>query len=386
MGWLSWERFLCNVDCKKDPDNCISERLYKTMADILKSEGYVDAGYEYVNIDDCWMANKRDMDDRLQPNSTRFPGGIKDLAYHVHSNGLKLGIYQDVGWKTCAGYPGSLGYFDIDAQTFAEWGVDMLKLDGCYAEPKAMDSLYPNVTRALNETGRPIVFSCSWPAYQVEKGMKPDYRSIARHCNMWRNFDDIADSWASVTSVIDYYALVQDSLVAASGPGAWSDPDMLMIGNYGLSLEQSKAQMALWAILAAPLFMSNDLRTIRKEHKEILTNADVIAVNQDPLGRMGKRVFNEKKIEVWVRSVSPLSADGSSSAAIVFFNRRDMGGPVNVSVVLSSLGLNYHSGYSFTDLFSRNPNASFFLRPEDSLHAYVYPSGVVMYKGVPRGL
>ncbi|XP_064481592.1 hemicentin-1-like isoform X2 [Ornithodoros turicata] len=313
MGWLSWERFLCNVDCKKDPDNCISERLYKTMAGILNSEGYLAAGYEYVNIDDCWMSDKRDVDGRLQPNATRFPSGIKSLADYVHQNGLKLGIYQDCGTKTCGGYPGSLGYYHIDAETFASWEVDMLKLDGCYAVPALMDVLYPRVTRALNSTGREILFSCSWPAYQVDEGKKPDYPSIAKNCNMWRNYNDIADSWASVTSIIDYYASVQDDLVAVSGPGRWSDPDMLMIGNYGLSLDQSKAQMAIWAILAAPLFMSTDLRTIRKEHKEILTNGRVIAINQDRLGRMGYRVYNDKWTSATTENWTDTTSHGMSA-------------------------------------------------------------------------
>lgn len=382
MGWLSWERFLCNVDCVNDPENCISENLYMTMADIMYKEGYQKVGYQYVNIDDCWMSGKRDPDGRLQPNSTRFPSGIRSLADFVHERGLKLGIYQDCGTKTCGGYPGSFGHYKDDAQTYADWAVDMLKLDGCYMDPILMDRMYPTVTAALNATGREIVFSCSWPAYQVDKGIKPDYPSIAKYCNMWRNFDDIQDSWESVLSIVDYYASVQEDLIAVSGPGAWSDPDMLVIGNYGLSIDQSRAQMALWAVLAAPLFMSVDLRTIKPEHKEILMNERVIAINQDRMGRMGRRVHKGKGIEIWTRWVLPLADDDSPSMAVVFFNRREMGGPVNVTLTLSSLGLNYRGGYDVTDLFEHELKPAQFM-PHDNLTATVNPSGVVMLKAVP---
>uniref|UniRef100_A0A023FUW9 Alpha-galactosidase n=1 Tax=Amblyomma cajennense TaxID=34607 RepID=A0A023FUW9_AMBCJ len=382
MGWLSWERFLCNIDCTTDPENCISERLYKTMADIMETQGYRDAGYEFVNVDDCWMSNRRDVDGRLQPNATRFPSGMKALADYIHSKGLKFGIYQDSGLKTCAGYPGSLCHYMTDARTFADWGVDMLKLDGCNVNPRIMDILYPAYTQALNRTGRKMVFSCSWPAYQVDLGMKPNYRAIGRACNLWRNYDDITDSWDSVLSILDYYATVQDTLVGASGPGRWSDPDMLIIGNYGLSYDQSKAQMALWAILAAPLFMSVDLRTIRPEFKDILLNKQIIAINQDPLGRMGRRIVTEKGIELWARPVTPLADDGSTSAAIVLFNRRHIGGPVKVTIQLASIGLNYFNGYKVADLYDATSPVALF-KPLDDITVAVNPSGVVMLKAEP---
>uniref|UniRef100_A0ABI7Y8C2 Alpha-galactosidase n=1 Tax=Felis catus TaxID=9685 RepID=A0ABI7Y8C2_FELCA len=134
MGWLHWERFMCNVDCQEEPDSCISEKLFMQMAELMDSDGWKDVGYEYLCIDDCWMAPKRDSKGRLQADPKRFPGGIQGLANYVHSKGLKLGIYADVGNKTCAGFPGSFGYYDIDAQTFADWGVDLLKFDGCHCD------------------------------------------------------------------------------------------------------------------------------------------------------------------------------------------------------------------------------------------------------------
>uniref|UniRef100_A0A131YM09 Alpha-galactosidase n=1 Tax=Rhipicephalus appendiculatus TaxID=34631 RepID=A0A131YM09_RHIAP len=382
MGWLSWERFLCNIDCNKDPQNCISEQLYKTMADIMATQGYRDAGYQFVNVDDCWMADERDFDGHLRPNATRFPNGIKALAAYIHDKGLKFGIYQDSGLKTCAGYPGALCHYVNDARTYADWGVDMVKLDGCNLNPRLMDILYPAYTQSLNRTGRPIVFSCSWPAYQVDLGMKPNYRAIAHSCNLWRYYDDISDSWDSVLSILDYYASVQDTLIRASGPGRWSDPDMLIIGNYGLSYDQSKAQMALWAIMAAPLFMSVDLRTIRPEFKEILLNRQIIAVNQDPLGKMGRRIVSVNGIEVWARPLTPVTDEGFPSAAIVLFNRRHIGGPVRVTLQLNSIGLTNPHGYKVWDLYDPHATPVVF-KPFEDIPSTVNPSGVVMLRAEP---
>ncbi|GIY86114.1 alpha-N-acetylgalactosaminidase [Caerostris darwini] len=376
MGWLSWERFTCNTNCADNLDECISEKLYMDMADRLVSDGFKDAGYEFVNVDDCWMDMARDDTNKLKSDPNRFPSGIKALADYVHSKGLKLGIYTDCGNKTCAGYPGSLGHYDIDAETFADWGIDMLKVDGCYAAPTDMDLMYPQITAALNKTGRPIVFSCSWPAYQVDAGMDPNYAEIANHCNLWRNFNDIEDSWASVLSIVDFYAAHQDELVAAAGPGHWNDPDMILAGNFGLSYEEARAQFALWAIMASPLLMSNDLRSLDPEHKKLLLNKDVIAVNQDALGIMGKRIYNKNNMEIWTRPISPVSKSGKYSYALVFFNRRTLGGPVSVSANLDSIGLDNESCYNVKDAFNNEKSQQYC--PSDNITLNVNPSGVRM--------
>lgn len=375
MGWLSWERFTCNINCEEDPDNCISEKLYKDMADRVVDLGLKDVGYEYINIDDCWMDKSRDASNRLRADSTRFPNGIKSIADYVHSKGLKLGIYTDCGTKTCAGYPGSYGYYDIDAETFADWGIDMLKVDGCNAEPKDMDTLYPLITAALNKTGRPIVFSCSWPAYQVGTGMKPNYKDIAEHCNLWRNFDDIEDSWKSVLSILDFYSGNQEDLIAAAAPGQWNDPDMILAGNFGLSYEEAKAQLALWAVMASPLLMSNDLRNIQPEFLSLLKNKEVIAVNQDALGMMGKRIYNNNSIEIWSRPINPVSDDGTYSYALVVFNRRTLGGPVTVTVELQSLGLDNTKCYDVYDAFNTEERK---YCPKNNITVKVNPSGINM--------
>ncbi|XP_034637817.1 alpha-galactosidase A isoform X2 [Trachemys scripta elegans] len=278
MGWLHWERFLCSTDCAREPLSCISEQLFMKMADLMVSDGWKDVGYEYVCIDDCWMSLTRDDQDRLQPDPERFPSGIRKLADYVHSKGLKLGIYADVGNKTCAGFPGSYGYYDLDAQTFANWGVDLLKFDGCnYGTQDQLAEGYRNMSLALNKTGRSIVYSCEWPLY-----MRPMQK--------------------------------------------------LVIGNFGLSWDQQLTQMALWAIMAAPLLMSNDLRHISPQAKWLLQNKDVIAINQDPLGKQGYRISKDNNFELWER---PLSG---GAYAVAVLNRQEIGGPQIFSFSTSFLG------------------------------------------------
>ncbi|KFO93718.1 Alpha-N-acetylgalactosaminidase, partial [Buceros rhinoceros silvestris] len=267
-----------------------SEMLFFEMADRLAEDGWRELGYEYINIDDCWSAMRRDAAGRLVPDPERFPSGTL-LSSQVHARGLKLGIYSDLGKLTCGGYPGTtLDRVKQDAQTFAEWGVDMLKLDGCYSSGEEQAEGYPEMAKALNATGRPIVYSCSWPAYQGGLPPKVNYTILAEICNLWRNYGDIQDSWDSVLSILDWFSANQDVLQPAAGPGHWNDPDMLIIGNFGLSYEQSRSQMALWTVMAAPLLMSTDLRTISPSAKEILQNRLMIKINQDPLGIQGRRI------------------------------------------------------------------------------------------------
>ncbi|XP_045203210.2 alpha-N-acetylgalactosaminidase-like isoform X2 [Mercenaria mercenaria] len=367
MGWLSWERYRCNIDCDADPDNCISEKLYMTMADLMVSEGYKDAGYQYVNIDDCWMTKQRDKKGSLVPDPKRFPHGIKYLADHIHSKGLKMGIYEDFGTKTCGGYPGSKFYLQKDAETFAAWGVDMLKLDGCYTNKGDYDYGYPIMEFFLNRTGRPMLYSCSWPAYISN----PNYVKIAKYCNIWRNYADIGDSWDSVRGIIEYYGKDKGNFSKVAGPGNFNDPDMLIIGDYGLSYEQQKTQMALWSIMASPLFMSSNLRKMPPASKALLLNKRAIAVNQDPLGIQGTRIdMIGKNIEVWTKPISPKG----KSIAFAFLNTEEGGGPTEVSYPVSKLGAIAPAGYSITEVFSGTFIGKF--KPHDSLNVTVDPTGV----------
>ncbi|VVC36751.1 Aldolase-type TIM barrel,Glycoside hydrolase superfamily,Glycoside hydrolase, family 27 [Cinara cedri] len=382
MGWLAWQRFRCITDCKTYPDECISEKLFMTAADLLVSEGYADLGYKYVIVDDCWLSVNRTADGKLQADRDRFPNGIKALADYVHSKGLKFGLYQDWGVKTCAGFPGVFGYEETDAKQFAEWGVDYVKLDGCYSDVRDMDLGYIGFGQHLNKTGRPMVYSCSWPAYQEDKGMRINYAALATFCNLWRNYGDIDDSWTSVTNIADYFATKQEFWAQYAGPGHWNDPDMLVIGNYGLTVDQSKSQMALWAVLAAPLFMSNKLNAIGPEFKEILQNRDVIAVSQDALGMQGYRVFRDRGIDIWTRPVEPVRG-GSYSYAVAFVSRREDGAPTPYTITLEHLGLKHYTGYTVKNLFNKqlvNGAENYYVTPKSVIKVRVNPSGTVFLR------
>ncbi|PIO73377.1 alpha-galactosidase [Teladorsagia circumcincta] len=215
MGWMSWTAFYCEMDCVKHPKSCINENLYMEMANALVVGGYRDAGYVSVHVDDCWMGRQRDRaTGKLTADPIRFPSGMHNLARYMHARGLKFGIYEDFGTKTCAGFPGSLGHL----QSNQKWFI-LLEYE--------LHNGYAAMERALNATGRPIVYSCSWPAYMIDQPQKVDYNQIAKSCNLWRNFDDINSSWKSILSIIDYYDHNQDKHIPTHGPGHWHDPDMV---------------------------------------------------------------------------------------------------------------------------------------------------------------
>ncbi len=305
MGWNSWNHFACDV----------SESLIRETADAIVSSGMRDAGYKYVVIDDCWQVS-RDPSGVIVADPQRFPHGIKALADYVHSKGLKFGIYTDAGTKTCQGRPGTLGFEERDAQTYAGWGVDYVKEDWCNADKLDAPTQYTKFRRALDRTGRPIVLSiCEW-------GVNQPWDWAPKVGNLWRTTDDISDNWASMLSNLDQAA--QHSTVVH--PGAWNDPDMLEIGNGGMTADEYRAHMSLWAMQAAPLIAGNDLRTMSAETKSILTNAEVIAVDQDSLGAQGTLVSSgPPERQVWSKALR----DGSR--AVVLLNRASSSDSINVS-------------------------------------------------------
>lgn len=315
MGWLSWERYGCNTDCEKSPRTCISENLYLEQAQQLVLGGYREAGYRYVNIDDCWSEKERDSNGRIHEDPKRFPRGLNFLSREMHNMGLLLGIYSDIGTKTCAGFPGLEGHFEQDAQSFADWEIDSIKVDCCYSDSRDYNVTYPAFGKALNQTGRPILYACSWPYGDTNShhGEDPDIlnHGISKSCNQWRNYYDIFDNWINVLSKIDYWTRnsSEDVLVRAAGPGHFNDPDMLVIGNPGLSISEQQAQFCLWAIFAAPLLISADLTTMPQESANILLNKEVIAVNQDIMGRQGWCAQGESSdlFRVYVRELLPTS-------------------------------------------------------------------------------
>jgi len=324
------------------------------------------------------MEHSRDKDGTLIADKGRFPSGILALSRYMHERGVLLGIYEDYGTKTCGGYPGSYGYLEKDANTFAEWEVDYLKLDGCNVNVSEMPIGYPQMSQMLNKTGRPIMYSCSWPAYLIDQPDKVDYTFIGKFCNLWRNFDDVSPNWNSIQSIINYYDHNQDKLIPSAGPGRWHDPDMLVIGQTSVTPEQARTQMSIWSIWSAPLIMSNDLRLIAPVYRDILLNRLVIAIDQDPLGIMGRLVANTTNVGIYVKPVTPIdTAQDLYSYAVVLFNRNTKLS-ATASVQLSEIGLTNPTGYFVQDLWSGQKLG--LMKPSDWYLTSIPPTGVSMIK------
>jgi alpha-galactosidase len=296
MGWNSWNKFQGRV----------SEVVIREIADAMATNGMKAAGYEYVNIDDLWQAPQRDADGNIQSDPTRFPSGIKALAEYVHSKGLKLGIYTDCGARTCGGRPGSRDHELQDAKAYAQWGVDYLKDDWCNTQGLNPPEAYKKMSDALRAAGRPILFSlCEWGNSKPWTWAKDIGHSWRTTGDIYAKFDGINDhgsykDWG-VLQILD----MQKGLREYAGPGHWNDPDMLEVGN-GMSPSEDRAHFSMWCMLAAPLISGNDLRSMKQETLGILTDKDVIAVNQDKLGVQGFKYSAKDGVEVWFK---PLAGD-----------------------------------------------------------------------------
>jgi alpha-galactosidase len=359
MGWNSWNKFACNV----------SEKLIQGAADALVASGMKDAGYQYVVIDDCWQV-RRDAAGKIVADPERFPSGIKTLAKSIHDRGLKFGIYSDAGTMTCAKRPGSKGHEAQDAKTYAEWGVDYLKYDWCNTDGQDTRDAYAKMGQALRASGRPIVFSiCEW-------GNSKPWIWAQGIGQLWRATGDIQDCWdcsrswggMGVVHIIDLMA----DLYPYSGPGHWNDPDMLEVGNGGLTLVENRAHFSFWALFAAPLMAGNDVQAMKPEIRDILMNREVIAVDQDPLGMQGRKVSDSSARQVWVK---PL-ADGSR--AVILFNRGSEEGPI--AVAWEDIGLFPKTKARVRDLWKKADIGAFAGRFE----AKVEPHGVVMVRITPQ--
>jgi alpha-galactosidase len=291
MGWNSWNKFACNVN----------EQMIRETADAMVSSGMKAAGYQYINIDDCWHG-ERDARGFISANREHFPSGMKALSDYVHSKGLKLGIYSDAGWKTCGGKPGSRGYEYQDALTYAEWGIDYLKYDWCDTKGLRQEGAYLTMRDALRKAGRPILFSmCEWgesKPWEWAKDVGHSWRTTGDITACFDCIDDHGGAWKAwgVLQILDK----QEGLRQYAGPGHWNDPDMLEIGN-GLTPNQDRAHFSIWAMLAAPLIAGNDLRNMPKDVAAVLTNRSVIAVNQDALGVQGFRYAARDGVEYWFK-------------------------------------------------------------------------------------
>ena len=312
MGWNSWNKIGCNVD----------EKTIRDIADAMVSSGMKDCGYKYIVIDDCWHDSTRDSQGFIRANPARFPSGIKALADYVHSKGLKFGIYSDAGNHTCGGKLGSRGHEYQDALTYAQWGVDYLKYDWCQCDDLNAKGAYTTIRDALYAAGRPIVLSiCEW-------GNNKPWEWAAGIGHLWRTTGDIFNcfdcqkkygTWSAwgVLKIID----MQEQYRKYAGPDHWNDPDMLEVGN-GMPANEDRAHFSIWCMSAAPLISGNDLSRMSKETLDILTNKEVIAIDQDSLGIQGFRESKIDSIEVWYK---PLK---NGDWALCFLNRGSK--PVNL--------------------------------------------------------
>jgi alpha-galactosidase len=291
MGWNSWNTFQTRID----------EHLIESTADSMIANGMRDAGYINVNLDDGWSEKKRDANGNLVGDLKRFPSGMKALGDYLHARGFKFGLYNCCGTQTCAGYPGMRDHEFQDAKTYASWGVDYLKVDWCHTEGMKAPEAYKKVHEALAASGRPIVFSiCEWG------GSKP-WTWANGVGQLWRTTGDIASCWDCKKKWQTGWKILLDQqipLAEFAGPGHWNDPDMLEVGNKGMTFAEWRSHFSLWCVLAAPLIAGNDVRNMTKETHDIITNSEAIALDQDTLGKEGTRFSADANSEVWFKQLS----------------------------------------------------------------------------------
>ncbi|WP_425426046.1 NPCBM/NEW2 domain-containing protein [Amycolatopsis xylanica] len=348
MGFNNWNTTGCKID----------EKMIRDMADIFVDKGLKAAGYQYVNVDDCWAEPQRNAEGKLEGNKLTFPSGMKALGDYIHSKGLKFGIYTSAGTVTCAKtMPGGLDHEDVDAQTFADWGVDYLKYDNCNNQGRPALERYTKMRDALKKTGRQIVYSlCEWG------DNKPwEWGKDVGH--LWRTTGDIKDNWSSMLNIVKKNA----PLAPYGGPGHWNDPDMLEIGNGGMSTVEYESHMSLWSIMAAPLLIGSDLRKVSKENFEVLLNQEVIAIDQDAKGVQGA-VLSQKDGH-WVFA-KPLA---NGDVAVALFNENTTSATIGTNV--AALGLPRSPGYSVRDLWKHKTYQS-----AGQISALVPPHGTAMFR------
>ena len=320
LGWNSWNVFHENIN----------EKQIQEIADAMVESGLRDAGYVFLNLDDNWMDTKRDAQGNLQNNPKTFPSGMKAIADYVHKKGLKFGLYGDRGKRTCHHYnsnwqseSGSNGHEEQDAKKLAEWGVDYWKYDNCDSDPRTQEKDYTAMSNALRNSGRDIVFSiCMW-----------EYKDwMPKIANLWRTTFDIGPEWISTSWYRGVYEIIDanNKYWQIAKPGHWNDPDMLEVGNRGLSYEEQRSQMTMWSIMAAPIMISSDVRNMSNETKELYLNKDMIAINQDSLGVQGHRISDKDGKQVWTKplqngDIAVALLNNNSSTQTVECNFADIG-------------------------------------------------------------
>jgi alpha-galactosidase len=369
MGWNSWNTFQTNIN----------EELVKGIADVMVASGMKDAGYTYIVLDDGWMAMERDAKTgNLIPDPKKFPNGLKPVIDYVHSKGLKFGLYNCAGTKTCAGYPGTRGYEYQDARFYASLDIDYLKFDWCNTEGINATEAYTTMSKALKTAGRPIVFSlCEWGDHKPWTWAEPVGQ-------LWRTTGDITAQFDGIKNYGNWHANgvmtivdMQDTLRKYAGPNHWNDPDMLEVGN-GLTAAENRSHFSLWAMLAAPLMAGNDIRKMDESTRTVLTNKDVIAVNQDASGIQGFRYSNKDSVQVWFKPLSngewAMCVVNRSAAATPFeFNWQNE----IVNDELSKRGLHADAiAYKLRDLWTKKDAGT----TKRSLKAIIQPHDVLMLR------
>ncbi|WP_407554232.1 NPCBM/NEW2 domain-containing protein [Streptomyces sp. Pv4-95] len=327
MGFNNWNSTHCRAE--------FDEEMVKGIADLFLAKGLKDAGYRYVNLDDCWALPERDANGKLVADPRRFPHGIKAVADYVHSKGLKFGIYTSAGTKTCneAGFPGSLGHEVSDARQFADWGVDYLKYDNCNNQGVDARYRYRAMRDALKATGRPIVYSiCEW-------GENRPWEWASDVGHLWRTTGDISDSWSSMLGILKQNL----PLAPYAGPGRWNDPDMLEVGNGGMTDTEYRSHFALWSMMSAPLLIGSDLRKATPETFEILANKDLIALDQDAAGKQATVLASEDGRWTLVKELA------NGDRAVALFN--ETGQPQRITTSARQVGLPQADGYRLRDLW-----------------------------------
>jgi alpha-galactosidase len=353
MGFNNWNATHCRAE--------FNEAMVKGIADIFVSSGLQEAGYQYVNIDDCWALPERDASGNLVPDPVRFPNGINAVADYVHSKGLKFGIYTSAGTKTCdvAGFPGALGHEYQDAALFASWGVDYLKYDNCNNQGVDAQLRYKTMRDALAATGRPIVYSiCEWGS-----SVPRVWTWGADVGNLWRTTGDISDNWGSVRNIVRQNM----SLYPYAKPGAWNDPDMLEVGNGGMTATEYRAHFAMWAMMAAPLLIGSDLRRATPATMDILLNREIIAIDQDPLGVQAKPIRNDNGRMVFAR---PLA---NGDKAVALYNETDTGSVIKSTA--AEVGLARAPAYTLRDVWQHETTET-----AGVISGYVPAHGAVVYR------
>jgi alpha-galactosidase len=322
MGWNSWNHFHCDIE----------EHLIRDTAQAIIDLGLKDLGYSYLNLDDCWQKS-RNSTGYIVADATKFPSGIRALADYVHSLGLLFGLYSDAGIKTCQGRPGGLWHEQQDAASYKEFDVDYLKYDNCFNLDVNVHTRYQAMHDALNASGHALFFSmCEW-------GRADPAAWAMSVANSWRTTGDISPNWNSITNILD----ANDNWHSYAGPGGWNDPDMLEVGNGDLTIAEQRSHFTLWALIKSPLLLGNDLQSITEETLEIITNTEIIALNQDPIGVQGYKRTSLNGLEVWA---GPLDHD---HVAVVLFNRADQS--ANITATWEDIGISGSKVMQVRDLW-----------------------------------